>query len=160
MTVLRPKSTRARLPSSDSAAAQRRRRLPRVDRRPSGARPVRSSHRSETARPTAASAAVAVSVMRNGVGNIGSVPPVISTSSARSSDQPAIGRRVRSASLVMLGLLLCNSRDRLRLADARSRVASNQPSVGNRAFNNAFSASSQMHTEMLFQTCRGRPRNR
>ena len=42
--------------------------------------------------------AAAVSAMRNGVGNKGSVPPVILTSLARSWDQPAMGMRVRKAS--------------------------------------------------------------
>src|SRR5688572_1092570 len=65
-------------------------------------RPVRSVHRSETARPSAASVAAAVSPMRNDVGRMGSVPPVISTARARSSSQPAIGRIVRRASLVMV----------------------------------------------------------
>jgi hypothetical protein len=32
---------------------------------------------------------------------MGSAPPVISTSSARFSDQPAIGKSVRSASFIM-----------------------------------------------------------
>src|SRR5262245_44671559 len=64
-------------------------------------RPVRSAHSSETARPTAASAAAAVSPMRNGVGRIGSAPPVIATVRARSSRQPAIGRIVPRASWLM-----------------------------------------------------------
>src|ERR1700759_5343477 len=68
-------------------------------------RPVRSSHRSVAASPTAESDATAVSVMRKGVGNIGSLGPVISTSRVRSSDPPAIGKRVRRASLIMVGLL-------------------------------------------------------
>src|SRR5439155_13877539 len=57
---------------------------------------------SDTARPVAASAAAAVSPIRNGVGKIGSIPPVISTSPARSSGQPAIGKSVGRASLVMV----------------------------------------------------------
>src|SRR5262245_16920908 len=40
--------------------------------------------------------------MRKGVGKMGSLPPVISTALARSSPQPAIGKIVRSASLVMV----------------------------------------------------------
>src|SRR5262249_41210135 len=52
---------------------------------------------------TAASVAALVSAMRNGVGRIGSVPPLNSTALARSSPQPAIGRIVRRASLVMVG---------------------------------------------------------
>ena len=71
-------------------------------RPPGGARCARPTDRT-TARPTAASAAAPVSPMRNGVGRIGSVPPVISTARARSSGQPAIGKSVRSASLVMVG---------------------------------------------------------
>jgi hypothetical protein len=43
--------------------------------------------------------------MRNGVGRIGSVPPMISTARMRSSPQLAIGKIVRSASLVMVGML-------------------------------------------------------
>ena len=53
---------------------------------------MRKAHRSETARPTAASAAALVSPMRNGVAKIGSVPPAISTARARSSSPPAIGK--------------------------------------------------------------------
>src|SRR5882672_5313756 len=77
----------------------------RVSTATSWRRPVRNAHRSETARPTAASVAALVSPMRNGVGNMGSVPPVISTARARSSPQPAIGKIVRRASLVMVGNL-------------------------------------------------------
>jgi hypothetical protein len=40
--------------------------------------------------------------MRNGVGRIGSVPPVISTARARSSPQPAIGNIVRRASWLIV----------------------------------------------------------
>src|SRR5688572_32646569 len=64
-------------------------------------RPVRSSHRSLTARPTTASVAVLVSVIRKGVGSTGSYGPVISTSPARLSGQPAMGRMLRNAALLM-----------------------------------------------------------
>jgi hypothetical protein len=40
--------------------------------------------------------------MRNGVGNTGSAPPVISTMRARSSGQPATGKIVRNASCAMI----------------------------------------------------------
>ena len=43
-------------------------------------RPARSSHRSDTARPTAARLAAAAEPMRKGVGRMGSRPPVNSTS--------------------------------------------------------------------------------
>jgi hypothetical protein len=55
----------------------------------------------------AASAAAPAAPMRNGVGNTGSAPPVISTSRARSSGQPAIGlstfTRIKGGQ-VMLGM--------------------------------------------------------
>ena len=81
----------------------------RVSTATSWRRPVRSSHKSDTARPSAASAAALVSPMRNGVGRIGSGPPVISTPRARSSLQPGTAIIVRSASLVMIELLSASS---------------------------------------------------
>ena len=60
------------------------------------------SHRSAAASPVAASVAAPATPMRNGVGRIGSVPPVNATVSARSADQPATGRIERKASCGMV----------------------------------------------------------
>src|SRR5262249_34575925 len=64
-----------------------------------------NAHRSAGARPVAARVAAPVSLMRNGVGNIGSVPPVNSTVRARSSDQLATGKIERRASCGMVDVL-------------------------------------------------------
>ena len=105
MTVLRSVGTdaasndRYRVLRSEAVAC-------RVSTATSWPRPVRPFHRSETAKPTAASAAALASPMRNDVGSIGSASLVISTSAARCASQPAIGRMVRRNSLLMTGTLL------------------------------------------------------
>lgn len=60
----------------------------RVSNEISCRRPVRSSHRSETQDRRPRERQHLVSPMRNGVGRSGSVPPVISTASARFSGNP------------------------------------------------------------------------
>lgn len=68
-------------------------------------RPVRSRQMSDTASPTAARLAAAVSPIRNGVGSIGSALPLNSTSFARGSPQPATAVSVDSVSLNTFALL-------------------------------------------------------
>src|SRR5262249_7806242 len=103
----------------------------------------------------AARAAALVSLMRNGVGNIGSVPPVISTARAHSSGQPAIGKSVRRASLVMVGTPGCVTIVHFRLLAPCSPFTTNRHHEGEtrRQHITAMRASTRMLCGLAWAVC-------